>query len=342
MVRRRSAKPLFTGSNPVAASINLLWIFMPRLQASIFWAFIFVLTSTLPAFAAKPTVNFGLQAGYLRGNTTYDITLGTGTSELKWPLDMYMAGFKYSLSYKDFGFSVSYLKAPSRRYGTFMEDTDLELNGSSSGSSQASRLIYSETGLKAEGNVANIGAHLFLMHYGHSSCGLRAGYSYYSFTYSGYDTLQVTTGSENSGIFVPGHVIYYKVDYRSWYAGLEYRLELLRRMYLFANLDYSPKVRVKDKDDHLLRYKLSRGNCTGEGVSISLSAMYMLAHGWCAYVDGIYGRIRTDGVQDQVWYGDDPGTAFNETGYAIIGIDQDIDLDLRYIGIGLVYTFQVE
>ncbi len=339
MVRRRSAKPLFTGSNPVAASSKWLWIFMPRLQKSIFICSIcfFILANTLPAFAAKPAVDFGLETGYLRGNTTYDITLGTGTSELKWPLDMYMAGFTYSCSYKDFGFRVSYLKAPSRKYGTSLEDTDLDLRVGSS-----NRLIYSETELKAEGNIANIGAQLFLVQYDHNTFGLRAGYNYHSFSYSGYDTSQVTLGSASSGMFVPGRVIYYKVNYGSLYMGFEYRLKLPGHIYAYAMLDYSPKARARDEDDHFVRYKLSRGNCTGDAVYITMSAMYTFGNGWSVYVDGMYSRIRTNGEQDQVWYGDDPGTLFNETGFAIIGINQDIDMDLGYIGIGLVYSFQVD
>ena len=88
-------------------------------------------------------------------------------------------------------------------------------------------------------------------------------------------------------------------------------------------------VLASDRDDHVLRYKLSTASGTGNGLRASLAARYALgdprgtAQPYLA-LEAQFLTLKVSTTQRQEWYGDDPGTPGDDTGTVYTGIDHVI------------------
>ncbi|MCD6570791.1 MAG: omptin family outer membrane protease [Deltaproteobacteria bacterium] len=292
-----------------------------------------------PCLAADNFYNkIGLEAGYMWGDTTYEINFPGGKSELKWPIDIYMAGIRYYLDYKDrFGIELAYFKGPERNNIEYMEDSDWMEEPIHPGVD-----IYSESKVDNKGDIFCLGAWVSPLSFESSSIGIRWGYRNQGFEYDAYDTIQVGYGpweERYSGV-TPGLVCKYKVDYSIWYLGVSGKITLRDMLTFDGDIIYLGHVRAEDEDYHLLRYKKSEGDCNGNGVLLSVDMSLILRKGWSIFFYSELTRIRTDGDQTQSWYGNDPASqGYDDTGAVFYGIDNKIDLDSKYLGIGIQYKF---
>jgi hypothetical protein len=86
---------------------------------------------------------------------------------------------------------------------------------------------------------------------------------------------------------------------------------------------------VADEDDHVLRYKLSTASGMGFGAYAELAARYSWGKSQSRVrpflslsVGGM--ALKANTQQTQTWYGDDPGTLGDDTGFRILGVDHQI------------------
>jgi outer membrane protease len=100
------------------------------------------------------------------------------------------------------------------------------------------------------------------------------------------------------------------------------------KLSLEARLGYSPFVNVTDEDHHLLRSKVSYGDCDGDGVLFSLEGRYDFPKNWFLTVGLDYTKTDTDGIQKQYTKG-----AWTAT------IDQKIESEQTFIAFAVGYAF---
>lgn len=120
----------------------------------------------------------------------------------------------------------------------------------------------------------------------------------------------------------------YRVVYHTATAGLALTLTPALGITLSAEAGLALPY-VSDRDDHLLRCKLSTASGFGYGGYAGLEARYTWTHSnprlrpFLALSGSVLGlRART--LQTQTWYGNDPGYSGDETGTSLYGIDHQI------------------
>jgi len=131
------------------------------------------------------------------------------------------------------------------------------------------------------------------------------GYRYQIFDYDVKNTNQIGYGPYDPSftISVRGNTLAYKIKYYIPYVGLSSNLTLGKAFKTSLSLGYSPWTVVKDEDDHLLRYKLSKGDTDGHAVIGNLNtSLRLLAHLYLS-AGADYLWIHTKGTQDQSFYG---------------------------------------
>ncbi len=113
---------------------------------------------------------------------------------------------------------------------------------------------------------------------------------------------------------------------------------------LACQAGYSPWASIEDYDDHLLRFKRGTSNCKGSAFLGDLSVMYFFRNGGAnpkvfMTVRGNIVYASTEGYQTQSWYGDDPNGDGDETGMVIEQIDDTIVMTSWLIGVSLGIKF---
>lgn len=117
----------------------------------------------------------------------------------------------------------------------------------------------------------------------------------------------------------------YEVKYKMPYAGLAADIDIVSNLDIDAMVEASPLVSASDVDNHILRNKLSESDATGAMVSINGGADYTLPGpgqdlSWVVELGYEYTYIEATGTQTQTWYGDDPATLADDTGDRFPGI----------------------
>jgi hypothetical protein len=94
----------------------------------------------------------------------------------------------------------------------------------------------------------------------------------------------------------------YEVTYYFLYFGLNSDILFGKKFMANFNVGFTPWAFANDRDNHILRYKLSQGNTDGPAYSGSLSASWnFLAHFFLT-IGGEYMKINTKGKQHQTYY----------------------------------------
>ena len=143
-----------------------------------------------------------------------------------------------------------------------------------------------------------------------------------------------------SGIGIVGK---YEVTYKQPQIGLLSSMNLTPNLRASLKTVYTP-VWFDDFDDHLLRFKTSIADGTGDGFIGSLRAHYEFAEvGGPArpFLDFNldYVSISSSGSQTQTWYGDDPASDYDDTGVSVDGIPHEVNSTQYNVGVRLGLTF---
>jgi len=258
----------------------------------------------------------GVEGRYCNGETTYHISFdepwssgGRGESELEFPIDCYMAGVNVIVGNRypenprqtQNRLSLTWLGVIHDRGGV-MKDSDWIENDAAYGEPpHTGRDLYTESDAELKGMIVDAGySYLFRLN-NILTLGPMIGYRYHDFKYDIYGYRGIYWNTPVSG---EGQVLEYKVTYRIPYVGLSSELSFGKKgqFQLHLTCGYSDWVEAEDRDDHLLRSKLSEGDCEGEAWLASLTAGWKSTPHWAVGVGGEYIDIETRGTQYQSWY----------------------------------------
>jgi outer membrane protease len=288
----------------------------------------------------------GLDAGYLRGDSTYHISSYSGSSgvesELAFPLRTFMAGVEVGVGLRDadnrdkLKLHVRWLRNIDDGSGK-MQDSDWLTDDQdilTVGSPHPGKDIYSESDIKLNATIVDVNAVINAWQGPRLNIGPLFGYKYEKFVYDVSNTNQVGYGPYAPGytVFVPGKTLDYEVTYRILYAGVNADIFPDRMFRMNVMLGFSPWTSVEDRDDHILRSKLSTAETTGTAYLAAVSAEWAPSPRWLVKAGGEYTKINTTGTQHQSFYaGPYVGTTFD--------VDDKITSTQWFVLGGITYRF---
>lgn len=242
----------------------------------------------------------GIEGRYCSGDTAYHISFdepwssgGHGESELEFPIDSYMAGiniivgnrYKKNPHQTQNRFNLTWLGVVHDKGGV-MKDSDWVENDAAYGEApHEGRDLYTESDAELKGMIVDAGySYLFRLN-NSLTFGPMIGYRHHDFKYDIYGYRGVYWTTPVSG---EGRVLEYKVTYRIPYVGLSSDILFGKKgqFQLHLTFGYSDWAEAEDRDDHVLRYKLSEGDCEGEAWLASVTAGWMFSPHWMLGLGG--------------------------------------------------------
>lgn len=295
----------------------------------------------MPAYAERPRFDLTMGLGMLSGDTTYQIggtvnypggvdKIHFPLSELEFPLDVYMLSVGGSLEFAEkWKVSANVKKNITSDAGT-MKDSDWGVFFDDPDSLD----IYSESDADLEALITDI--NLRYRFYKKSNWSFIAGLGYLrqNFDYEisnldqWYPSLNNYYSYDIGHDYVSGKVLEYEVTYNIPYIEIGTQFKIKDKFCVEASLGYSPLVNVTDEDNHLLRSKVSEGDCDGDAILLSLEGRYDFLTHWFLTLQLDYMTIDTDGKQKQYTYGEWTAT-----------IDQEIESEQIFAALAVGYAF---
>ena len=247
----------------------------------------------------KLFTEFGLKTKYIHGDATYHISFPGGASELEFPYDNFMAGItlavgsKYTEKPKQIKglLNLSLLYSPTMDSGTFK---DSDWTGSV-------KTHYTESDAESNGIIFDVNYAYHFSLNNNWTLGPMVGYKYMDFNFDIYGA----RGTYPSGpVSISGKVLEYDIHCQLPYIGLSSNLLFGREDQFQLNFifGYSPWAKVKDRDDHILRYKLSEGDCDGHAYLVDINIDWNFYSNWTLGLGAEYVDIDTSGKQHQSFY----------------------------------------
>lgn len=296
-----------------------------------------VLGAGAPAARAEVSFDVSPRVGSLSGDTTYEIggyfagptPADSGytmprLSELKFPLDVGMLGIGANLT---FGFpyvasgrrKASGALALEAEYGqSFTKDAgELEDSDWTEPDYPDMLTIYSTSDTELEAKTWELRALVYPIRVQGPLVGWRVGlgggYLAQNFSYEASNVWQWSVYPEYNGSY-PGKVLTYEVDYEVPYVGMAAGMTLGEgrpvAVSLDARLGYSAWVSATDRDDHILRQKVSEGEADGDAVLLNLRCRVTFYRHVFVTLGLSSLAIDTEGTQTQTRYADnDEGPA---------------------------------
>jgi hypothetical protein len=267
----------------------------------------------------SPALNFyteiGLETRYVQGDSTYyisgvDLGLGSWASELEFPLNNLMAGMSLVVgtgheknpSQSSGRFSLTWLRVVEKAAGT-MKDSDWVENDDAVewGFPHAGRDIYTESDAQLQGTIFDMNYAYHFRLNNSWTLGPMVGVRYQEleydiYGYRGYWYSRAISSTDKA--------LEYEITYKIPYIGVGSDLLFGKNTQFQLNLTigYSDWAKAEDRDDHILRYKLSEGDCQGEAYLIKLNLDWKFYPNWILGLGAEYVDIDTSGVQHQSWY----------------------------------------
>ncbi|MBN1898886.1 MAG: omptin family outer membrane protease [Spirochaetes bacterium] len=316
---------------------------MKKVSISLFLLFVLLFTDRVfGRFSFEPTIY------KLWGNTTYHIRFsendpvyGTvyGDSELEYPLDIFMIGLNTALEFdlsgkRDLSFYLSAVHNITDPHDP-MIDSDWITVPSYGVYNDLWSYTESDTRLYAwEMDIS--GGYSFINRLYYNSLynfQFILGYRYHRYDYDiigiNYGWQETTSGEQTfRDSYKDQTVLKYLVSYHIPYLGLRMDMDSPSGLEVGMQFSYSPYTFARDHDDHVLRYKEARTESSGTTIMAetkfvcpvikSGSSITLLQLGFH------YINIKTEGKQKQYFYGDDPGSAGDETGLELPDIDNKV------------------
>ena len=248
-----------------------------------------------------------LGLGILRGSTLYHISgVASGiewASELEWPVNAALAEANLAWRGSPWSFEVSLGKNLSKDTGE-MKDSDWFFG---------EKQVYSESDTSMEALFIDAGATYNLIRGPKWDLAVKGGYKYQNFSFSAKDLDQwYPLEPEKPHDVVAGTVIDYKATYNIPYLGVVVEGQPSEKLHLKGGLLLG-MVSAKDEDDHILRYKLSKGSTSGSALFFSLEGRYNFSSRMFTKLSVEMADINTSGEQDQRFYaGEDEGVTFED------------------------------
>jgi len=315
-----------------------------------------------PAAPAQRSVSgsMGVGFGTLNGNTLYHIssydTAGNGIeSELKFPLQETLLGVEGGIVVKnakgqdEFAVQLQLFTNVGNGSGQ-LHDSDWLTNNfdiqappsppnpPNSGYPHPGLDIYSTSDISSKATVIDLRGSGNIWLSDDLRVGPSAGLLYEHFQFEASNVNQVGFGPYSPwyNVSAAGPVLTYEVTYYIPYVGVRSGYRFAKAFQATVDLGYSPFVSAEDKDNHLLRGKLSKGSTTGSAYFASAGIGWSLTDAAQIVLSGQYLNIKTTGTQSQTWYVSE-GTIPAGTTYT--GINDRIDSQQTSLSLLLSHRF---
>lgn len=283
-------------------------------------AFLFALPSSRAeaASASSATViegargiyfSLGAEAGMLSGSNLYHITVPVNEmsggvliesveSELEFPLNSAVGGLNMSLGKKEkWSVDASFRINLTRNTGKTLDSDWFTANG------VRDLFVYSESDTDMKhAYLLDARASYFIVSEGNIRIGPVAGYKYQDFAFD-VENLFQTDLSTGYVMAIPGTVATYDVTYGMPYAGIALDLRpddfdsfALKLTGIFG------WAFTEDKDDHILRSKMSVSEADGPFYEIDAVGDFTLSERLAFYLSLEYLKLKAQGTQTQTFY----------------------------------------
>lgn len=270
-------------------------------------------------------VVMGTGISYSKGSTKYHISEEAGilsqASELEFPLDNALWGLNVLLNSRDPAsgldrsrLSFSWQTSLDHDAG-YMKDSDWLgdlFDLAYTGDVNPGKDIYSTSDATVDLNTVDLNYRAVFWPLKEISFEPMAGYRYEHFHYRMSNLHQRGQGSYSGMGWdsdADGPVLDYKLDYYIPYIGFGTGINLGGQARLDFAFGYSNWVSARDRDDHLLRSKLSVGKCGGSAFLFNTGLFVQIEPAWALRLSGALEDIDTTGMQYQSYYDGKPDTA---------------------------------
>lgn len=303
--------------------------------------------------ATGPQFDVALGIGMLRGDTRYEIggvaTWSDGstiaqpdpTSQLIWPLDVYMLHLNADILLADrFKLSLG-VKKNIRDSAGKMEDSDWGiywLDGIA-GARQDTLDYYSESSTDLDALIWDATAgYVLYLHPSLTITGL-LGYLHEDFDIDAYNTTQwypsypLYTGNTLPPEYYNRKMITYEITYDIPYLGLETTWHVNDAIRLQADFGYTTYAKAEDKDHHLVgaygQGSISKTDADGRAWMYGFHGTAHLSRHWALGAGYDFLKIEVHGDTDTTF------GAFDET----CSIREEIESTQQYLSLDLQYNF---
>ena len=279
-----------------------------------------------------PGIDIAVGIGKLSGDTTYRIggtvTTPSGSyqvhfpiSELQFPLDVFMVSVEGTIEFAEIWNVSVGVKKNITIYAGKMKDSDwgayfLE------GYPWAERDtldVYSESDADLDALMVDIALRCTLYQDSDSALFVGLGYMRQYFDYEvgnldqWYPSYYYYFGVDAGHYYVSGKVLAYEVTYSIPYMEIGTQLRSNGKLSVEATVGYSPIVDAEDRDNHILRSRVSEGDFDGEALLLSLEGRYDFQENWFLTLQASYTEIDTDGKSKTYVNGEYTHTIDQET-----------------------------
>jgi len=300
-------------------------------QILIFLVIIVFIPGMLSA-ADLPPYDIEVGIGLLSGDTTYQIggktvssnnsveTIHFPLSELEFPINTFMLSISGTMEFSKRLTGSLGLQTNAFDNSGKLKDSDWgvwHIGGELPDGSYCDPLlctadsldIYSESDASLDALIFDINLRYKLQSHKSKKASLDlfagAGYRYENFDYSvsnldqWYPSFEDYKGYDFGHEYESGRVLQYDVTYHITFIEAGASIDLFDKFELDASIGYSPFVYVHDRDNHLLRDKISEGALDGHAIFYSLNLTKQLTGKWFFTVNVTYTDIKTEGKQKQ-------------------------------------------
>jgi outer membrane protease len=266
--------------------------------------------SAREVFNLKEVVSISIGAERMTGYTTYQIgypfTPPGGPvqngyfpfSKLEWPLDTWLARLDARFNISDSWRINGLLKKNFTNPGDNMKDSDWLT------SANPGRLdVYSESSIsKFDAWIFDIDLEWVFLKQKYWSVYAGLGWQFQKFYYEGKLIHQYSpSGLPGYDFYGDGSVaINYEITYNMPYVKIGTDFHIKEKFILDGSFAWSPIVKAKDEDNHLLRGKTSTGDMNGNAYMFNLSARYTFTPSWFLKGGIQYTKISVDGDEFQI------------------------------------------
>ncbi len=270
------------------------------------------------------TFGIGIGIGFMSGNTLYHISAYDATggieSELEFPLKTLLLGLEYGYvgrnarGQDDLKIGIQWFMNIDNGSGK-LKDSDWltdSVDIIEVGAPHPGLDIYSESDITLKANIIDLRASYNFWPSDSLSVGPLGGFLYQNFQFDASNVHQVGYGPYNTPSYtgsVSGLVLTYEVTYTIPYLGIHSEMLVSRSFQAFLDLGYSPWASAEDRDDHVLRKKVSKAKTKGSAYLAAITAQWDIEDNDFFLIRGQYLEINTTGTQTQTFY-DGSGDVF--------------------------------
>ena len=273
---------------------------MKKLSCVLLFAAIFFIKGGAPSHAANFDVTAGIEK--LSGDTTYRIGfpvdfVNFGTvegyfpfSQLEFPLDVYMLSLGGSIEFTDRWKASLTIQTNITNDPGKMKDSDWTTE-----SDPTSLDIFSTSDTELDAMIWDINLGYTIYKAPKFSFIVGGGYLHQNFDFTASNLDQwYPSNPARPHVRVSGPAIAYEITYDIPYLEVGIQSTINTKFSVGASLGYSPFVTVEDKDQHLLRNKVNRGDLEGDALLFSVEARYNIFTNWFLMFGIDYVTIETD------------------------------------------------